>query len=486
MKKKKNIFIGGGFGESQILWVSRIIKGYSSKPNKIILEKKYNSIIIKDLEKTFPETKIYIENNIVKKNNSFYKYTLIFFFIFQNLNKIFYFFKLLKNRKMNLIVNYENQIINSIWDSSLSLMNDKQLFPNTKQIFISLIKSLYAIKRAEDLTIKNDINVAFLGHSVYEHRALLAVFRKKKIKIFCQAGYNIYDVSKKESAWNQINKKTFFFFKKNLDSKMISNYWNKRMRGKSNYSDANVAGNLKNKIATYPKNVIFLHIFKDSPFNYLDKDRIFYDYFEWVIETLKIIENSNETWSLRIHPNAHRWGENQIFIINKILKNFPNLNRKILIDNAYASNNYIFRNVKRVVTFSGTSHLEASCYKIKPIMISRSTLENIDTKYVLKPKNLNEYKKFLLKDCNSHIFTQKTHVSNISKILLFIRENVLTLISDLNAINTYRNDNKNIINKEFNNIQKSLNSQENYLLELGQNLNKDFTHTFSKKFLKRY
>ena len=215
MKKKKNIFIGGGFAESQILWVSRIIKGYSSKPNNIILEKKYNSTIIKDLEKSFPDTKIYIENNIIKKNNSFYKYTLIFFFIIKNLNRIFYFFKLLKKRKMNLIVNYENQIINSIWDSSLSLMSDKQLFPNTKQIFISLIKSLYAIRRAEDLIIKNNINVAFLGHSVYEHRALLAVFRKKKIKIFCQAGYNIYDVSKKESAWNQINKETFFFSKKN-------------------------------------------------------------------------------------------------------------------------------------------------------------------------------------------------------------------------------------------------------------------------------
>ncbi len=486
MKRKKNIFIGGGFGESQILWVSRIIKGYSSKPNKIILEKKYNSTIIKDLEKSFPETKIYIENNIIKKNNSFYKYTLIFFFIIQNLNRIFYFFRLLKNRKMNLIVNYENQIINSIWDSSLSLMSDKQLFPNTKQIFISLTKSLYAIKRAEDLTIKNDINVAFLGHSVYEHRALLAVFRKKKIKIFCQAGYNIYDVSKKESAWNQINKETFFFFKKKLDSKLISNYWNKRIKGKSNYLDANVAGNLKNKIANYPKNVIFLHIFKDSPFNYLDKDRIFYDYFEWVIETLKIIENSNEMWSLRIHPNAHRWGENQIFIINKILKNFPDLKRKILIDNSYVSNNYIFRNVKRVVTFSGTSHLEASCYKIKPIMISRSTLESIDAKYVLKPKNLNEYKNFLLKDCSNPIFIQKAKVSSISKILLFIRENVLTLISDLNAINTYRNDKKNFINKEFKNIQKSLNSKEKYLIELGQNLNKNLSRTFSKKFLKRY
>ena len=218
----------------------------------------------------------------------------------------------------------------------------------------------------------------------------------------------------------------------------------------------------------------------------MDKDRIFYDYFEWVIETLKIIENSNEKWSLRIHPNAHRWGENQIFIINKILKNFPNLSRKILIDNSYVSNNYIFRNVNRVVTFSGTSHLEASCYKIKPIMISRSTLESIDAKYVLKPKNLNEYKNFLLKDCSNPIFIQKAKVSSISKILLFIRENVLTLISDLNAINTYRNDKKNLKNKEFKNIQKSLNSKENYLLELGQNLNKNLTHTFSKKFLKKY
>ena len=92
MKKKKNIFIGGGFGESQILWVSRIIKGYSSKPNKIILEKKYNSKIIKDLEKSFPETKIYIENNIIKKNNSFYKYTLIFFFVYSKFKQNILFF----------------------------------------------------------------------------------------------------------------------------------------------------------------------------------------------------------------------------------------------------------------------------------------------------------------------------------------------------------------------------------------------------------
>lgn len=119
-------------------------------------------------------------------------------------------------------------------------------------------------------------------------------------------------------------------------------------------------------------------------------------------------------------------------------------------------------------------------------MISRSTLESIDEKYVLKPKNLNEYKNFLLKDCNNSIFIQKANVSNISKILLFIRENVLTLISDLNGINTYRNDKKNIKNKEFKNIQKSLNSNENYLLELGQNLNKNLSHTFSKKFLKRH
>ena len=37
-----------------------------------------------------------------------------------------------------------------------------------------------------------------------------------------------------------------------------------------------------------------LHIFKDSPFTNIDRNRIFADYYVWVLETLKIISQSKE------------------------------------------------------------------------------------------------------------------------------------------------------------------------------------------------
>ena len=69
-----------------------------------------------------------------------------------------------------------------------------------------------------------------------------------------------------------------------------------------------------------------MHIFKDSPFNVIDRDRIFVDYFDWVKKTLKIIKKSKEIWILKIHPISNRWGEIQKNIINKLIKDTINKN----------------------------------------------------------------------------------------------------------------------------------------------------------------
>ena len=37
--KKKNIYLGGGFQDSQVLWVTKIISGYEQNPENIIIEK---------------------------------------------------------------------------------------------------------------------------------------------------------------------------------------------------------------------------------------------------------------------------------------------------------------------------------------------------------------------------------------------------------------------------------------------------------------
>ena len=34
-----------------------------------------------------------------------------------------------------------------------------------------------------------------------------------------------------------------------------------------------------------------LHIFKDSPFTNIDRNRIFADYYVWVLETLRLFHN---------------------------------------------------------------------------------------------------------------------------------------------------------------------------------------------------
>ena len=478
MKTNYNIFIGGGYIDSQILWLSKIISGYEAKPKNIILDQVFNKITMDDLKKTFPDTEIIIENNTFKN------FLSKFFFFFFNFKKLLIFLYKIKKRKKSFTNTYENQILNSIWDTALVSMNDDQLKPNSNQILYAIFKSLYAVNRTKKIFNLYGINLVFLGHSVYGARAMLAYFRKKKIKIFCQAGFNVYDCSKHEAAWNQISISKFNLLEKKIKKKYIFLYWKKRLLGKSNYFDAKIASSIKNKIKDYPRNVIFLHIFKDSPFNFLDEKRIFYDYFDWIKKTLQILKYSNEKWSIRIHPNASRWGENQKKIINNLLVNSIELKNKILIDDNLVSNNFIFNNINRIVTYSGTSHLEASCFKIKPIMISKSSLECIDKNFVLKPKNIKEYKKFLLKKSTDKIFLQPNKVVNKSKTYLFIRENILSLKKDLNTINIYRQDKNSLINDDFKSVLKSINLNKNYLKFLGRNLRLNHSHTFSKSYYK--
>ena len=214
--------------------------------------------------------------------------------------------------------------------------------------------------------------------------------------------------------------------------------------------------------------------------------RIFYDYFEWVSCTLKIIEKSKEMWALRIHPNAKRWGENQLLILKNLINTNLKNKKNIIIDNNLVSNDFVFSNSNRIVTYSGTSHLESSCYGIKPIMICKSTLGCIDKKYVLKPKNINEYKNLLLKSHSKSFFKQDKNTIKVSKNLLYIREKVITLKNDLGGLNIYRGDNKKIKLNEKKNIENNLKKNEFFLQSIGKLLRNKISHTMSKKYYQRF
>ena len=238
----------------------------------------------------------------------------------------------------------------------------------------------------------------------------------------------------------------------------------------------------------HSQNIIFLHVFKDSPFASIDNTRIFFDYYHWIIETIKILKHSNEVWSLRTHPNCSPWGEDSLVVLNEIIKKHFNgiLPKNIKIDNKYSSNLSVFNKMSRCVTFSGTSSIESSCYGIKPIIISNNALSKINKEYVLKPKNILEYKKLLLKKSSDKVFVQKKKIILDSKYLLYCLYNVLSFNEQLkvkrNVVSGMTKHEKLTIFFKLYKYFKSK-SMRNKFINIGINLKKNNTRTLNYKFI---
>ena len=480
------VFIGNDFEESQYLWLIPIVNGYCRKRNinELIFEKKINFKIINNsiIKNILSNYKIYYLGN--KNKYFFYKVYLVII----NLFYIIY-YSIRINRKN--ILNPKNswkttQLLHSIWDLSLILSQglDPNFFYRFKAASICFVRKSIA----KDIYKKKTVT-AFLGHSVYSSRALISELRGYNIKIFNQANFNIHRQLKfKDSSWSIIDNKIIEKFKHLITSRKINQYFKKRILGKGYYEDSKIALIIKkNKINVNYDNVILLHIFKDSPFNLIDTKRIFVDYVEWIAETLKIITLSKEKWVLRIHPNFKRWGENSFKITDLIVKQklcLKNLPSNIIIEKPHLRSNLeLFKNVKRLITFSGTSHLESACFGVKPIVISKTTLGEYNKNAVFKPLNYNEYYDLLIKNNEKKYFSLPDPIIKQAKLLLFIRENILSIKNDLNGLSLYRSDKNKIRSRNFINISNKLHSNLNYLDLVGSKLSNGLTHSLSKKYI---
>jgi len=382
----------------------------------------------------------------------------------------------------------KTQYLHAVWDLSRNLSKDKDIQPSLFTIFKSL---LICNKRLIEIFFiaKKKFAVCFIGHTVYSSRISLLLFRKFNSLVYAQANWNIYKLNKNyDRSWSMPDESIRNRLLSIINIKDVHNYWKQRLKGKSTYEDANLSSMLNsNKKTPNYKNYILLHIFRDSPFNVLDKDRIFVDYYDWVIETLKILNFSKEKWILRTHPNFERWGEKSLIILKEIIKKLNNENyslNNVEIELDHISNNQLFLNAKKVITFSGTSHLEAACFGIKPIVISKCTLTDFDN-LCHKPKDLREYKNLLLSDNNSISFVIDDSYINLCKKLIYLRENIFTFRNELRSFNLYKGDNKKLRDKEFEIIKKNIFLKLNYFFNLGKWLSLGNSQTISEKYLNK-
>tara|TARA_B100000787_G_scaffold170197_1_gene164764 strand:+ start:3969 stop:5462 length:1494 start_codon:yes stop_codon:yes gene_type:complete len=492
--KKNKIYIGGGFTEDQLLWIVPIVSYYSKKNSNNLF------IFENELSKTFLNNRVirtHLKNveHIVQKDLYFFSSKLIKYFLilFKYLPQIF-FYVLFVNRKSILKDKkdwFTLQLKHSFWDTSLNMAKDGEIEPTLINKFISIIRCYAALELANKIH-KTGVCTVFLGHTVYASRTLLAYLREKQIKIFTQASFNLhYQPKSEDNSWLKISKKKLETVRKKVNFQIISNYFNKRTMGKGNYLDSQIAMKQKKNIQKLNNfNVLFLHVFKDSPFNVIDKNRIFTDYYEWVIETLKIIKNSDQLWVIRLHPSSKRWGENQLKTLETIFKIiFKNKlpPKNIIIDEGAYSNNFLIKESNKILTFNGSVQLESACYGKRSITIS-SNLSEIDKNLNLCPRNISEYRKLLLMDQN--IFMGIAKISNvkirISKYILFIRENLHYLKKDLNSLEIYRNDGNKLRTKTYNDISKKLDFNKKLFKRNGENLRNGATHTISSKYMEYF
>ena len=468
----KSVFIGGKFLDSQLLFTLPIVDGYCERKNlkTIVYEKELPLKISnnKNFSKFFKKYQIISLQSLMPL---WYKY------IFLRVAMLFIpsLVLAIKFSKKKLLTekNWFNlQIFHSLWDTSLVSIINKRIRVNFFDIFISSLRITFKLYEQRILK-RNNIIGAFLGHTVYESRSILACLREYCSNVLCHSKYTFYSNAKSaDSHWSFVSKKFFNKINKNVNKKKIENYFKLRIKGEGKYEDSRRAALIKNNFSKdfiYPKNVIMLHIFHDSPFALIDKNRIFIDYFDWIENTFKILLESKEKWSVRLHPSYKKWGEDQKLIVHKLINKIKINRNKIFIDDNFTSNTFLFKNIKRLVTYNGTSHLEAATFGIKPIVISEVALSSFNKDLVLKPINLEKYKSLLLMPSNSNNFKMKKKFVYLSKKLLFIRENYLKFQDDLKGITVYRSDNQSTKDKDYKIINNSIKNKYNFLKSIGKN-----------------
>ena len=457
----------------RLLGIKRVI--FEQGLPKNVLSNKTVLQTLKDFEVSFLDTK-YRNKNITIIFHDIFKYGILKFIkLYLNSTRS----KILRNKDW-----YEIQLRHSVFDSANVKVKDGCI---NIPIFIRLRSTLQVINSVliADYLISENVIVAYSGHMVYQHRSLIASLRKANVRLFSQeVGPSIYELNKNYDS-NQYfyNKENWEKLSNRLNNKMISQFWELRSNGFSNYQDADNARKGKTYLSKdYPTNIVFLHVFKDSPFNIIDPKRIFPDYISWVIETLKIIRKCNEKWVLRLHPTSKRWGENSMVWLESIFKltNTSLDDSNIIVDSSKISNVTLLKHCKRIVSYCGNVHLEAACHGVRPIIISECTLSFLNNNLVFKPLSLKEYENLILSDTDDKFILNKNDVYLARKIL-YLREEVLNFGKELAGLTLYRSDGSKLLSDDFNIVFNKVNQNQHYISYLSKTILK-YGKTFNSKF----
>ncbi len=383
------------------------------------------------------------------------------------------------------------QLLHAIWDQALQAVPDGTLRLQYRRRLRAAIRVVTTRRFARRVLKEFGVVAAFLGHTVYAGRALLAEFRRQDVEVYANSAWVIYRLPKDADVGSSnLTKREWEAAFSLIEGSEVDDFWRGRSGGDATYEDAALAAAGKSEVSgSTPRNLILLHIFRDSPFNVLDRSRIFADYVEWVQETLRLVALSEEHWMVRLHPSADRWGESQIAWVQAIIADaFENssLPDNIRVVDTASSNLALFRHVDRVVTFNGTAHLEAACFGIRPIVVTDVALSSLDNDLVLKPKSRSSYRDMLLKPAHHDDYQLSTVSSERARKALFVREEMLSLQSNVGILTRYRGDSADIGSESVESVLRKTPEFAADLIGMGRNLALGVPRTTNIRFFEKW
>lgn len=309
---------------------------------------------------------------------------------------------------------------------------------------------------------------AIICDPIYQKRSLSNYFILNGIRTFGVANSVIYELDKERFVGYQFIKQYEKIEQHNMQK--VEDYIKSRSNGLSLYLDARNAYTCKLPSSAYfNANVVFLHVFRDTPFNSLYKNRLFFEYLDWLKNTIKISVAAQIPIVLKTHPSAVLWGEEQLAWVSKVVNSIDqkDINKYLTIDTEKSNNDAIFTFAKNVITYGGNVKYEYASFGKKPIVINPGLDLNIANILFSIPTNINEYQKLLVNDsksldidsirlCKKLIFHNEVHRPMYAKFDIGVtyRGTSVTEIDDIftNRIKIYQNKSSELGRKILNDM----------------------------------
>ncbi len=181
------------------------------------------------------------------------------------------------------------------------------------------------------------------------------------------------------SNWEgQINDKLVEMFSGKGDWNVRNAYLNKMVADRNTILDELDINNGKQNV------VVMVHCFSDAPHGV--GDNLHKDYYEWFVETLKIIRDiNNVNWIIKGHPGHYAYGESGM--TEKLFEKYKSNNMRWFPEKYSTSTVAKFADV--ILTIRGTAGMEMACQGIPCVLAGKSYYS--DGEYAITPETIEEY-----------------------------------------------------------------------------------------------